>query len=108
MPDRKILFTAVICTDKPGAETAAARQDLLPAHLEYVETIMDQVLVAGPLYADDAETIIGSLFVYRTADEAAVRALLEADPYFKADFWAETRIEPFLAAAGSAVGGKNW
>ena len=108
MPEREALFTAVTCIDKPGAETTAARQDLLEVHLEYVETILDQILVAGPLYADDAETLIGSLLIYRTGDEAAARALLENDPYFKADFWSTVRYSPFLAAAGTAVGGKSW
>lgn len=108
MPDRDILFTAVVCIDKQGSESAAARLEHLEVHLEYVESIMDQILVAGPFYADDAETILGSLFVYRTGDEAAARALMDNDPYFKAGFWSELRWNPFLAAAGTAVGGKTW
>lgn len=108
MPDRERLSTVVVCTDKPGAETTAARQDVLAVHLEYVETILDRIMVAGPMYADDAETLIGSLYIFNTGDEAEARALLENDPYFKADFWAEIRINPFLGAAGTAVGGKTW
>ncbi len=108
MPDRESLFTAVTCIDKPGEETTKARQDLLAVHLEYIETILDQILVAGPLYDDDGETLVGSLYIYRTGDQAAARALLENDPYFAAGFWAEIRFNPFLAAAGTAVGGKTW
>ena len=108
MPDNENLFTAVTCIDKPGEESTTARQDLLAVHLEYVETILEQILVAGPLYDDDGETLVGSLFIYRTGDVAGARALLENDPYFEAGFWAEIRFNPFLAAAGTAVGGKTW
>lgn len=108
MPDRDILFTAVVCIDKPGPEAAVTRKDLLAVHLEYVETILEQIFVAGPLYGDDAKTIIGSLLIFRTGNEAAARALLENDPYFAADFWAEVHYNPFLGAAGTAVGGKSW
>ncbi len=107
MPDNENLFTAVTCIDKPGEETTALRQDMLAVHLDYIETILDEILVAGPLYDDDGETIAGSLLIYRAGDEAA-RALLQNDPYFKAGLWSEVRFNPFLAAAGTAVGGKTW
>jgi uncharacterized protein len=64
-------------------------------------------LVAGPLRTADGPTI-GSLLVYKAASEAQARALLEADPYFRADIWASVEIQPFWAVAGDWVGGKTW
>lgn len=52
--------------------------------------------------------MIGSLYIFRTGDADAARALLEADPYYRAGFWEVINAYPLLGAAGSAVGGKAW
>lgn len=95
----------VVSRDAPGAGPirAAARD----AHFAHVETILDKVAVAGPLKDADGN-FTGSLVVLHADSEAAARAILEADPYFKAGVWDEIRIEAFTAAAGSWIGGKIW
>lgn len=96
---------AILCRDAAGA--ALARATARDAHFAYVETILDRIAIAGPL--KDAEGgFTGSLFIVEAADEAAARALLEADPYFAADIWATCEISPFVPAAGGWIGGKIW
>lgn len=108
MADQSNRFVTVICTDRPGPDAGVARQEHLPAHLAYVEGIIDQFLVAGPLYDDDGVTIIGSLYIFKTDDVAVARQTLSDDPYLKADFWADVKFYPFLGAAGDAVGGTSY
>ncbi len=106
--DKRKLFVMVVCIDKLGNEAAAERQKYLMDHFKYIEPIMDEVLVAGPIFAEDNETIIGSTFIYKTADKKVAKELLEADPYFKANIWAKIEYHTFRGAIGDAVGGKAY
>ena len=98
-------FYAIITRDKPGAQPV--RMAKLKEHLVNLEGVIDRVAVAGPLRDADGQ-FSGSLLVVKAESEAAARAFLEQDPYFKADIWSEIRIEAFNAAAGDWVGGKTW
>ena len=99
------LFTIARCFDKPGKPAARRRKTFLADHLAHIENTIDDVFAAGPLYTYDHETIIGSLYIYKTDDVSTAKAMLKADPYYKADIWGEIRFTPFYAAAGSGVGG---
>lgn len=96
---------AIITHDKPGA--TAIRMEKLREHLAHVEAGLDRLAVAGPL-RDEAGNFTGSLLVVKAESEADARALLEHDPYFKADIWSNIEIRAFGAAAGDWVGGKTW
>jgi uncharacterized protein YciI len=110
VPARKTPFTAthvaVICHDGPDA--AARRKAASPAHMRYVESILDRLLMAGPLFDDSGATMIGSLYVFKTDSLPEARSLLEADPYFQAGFWQSVALRPTLPAAGDCVGGLIW
>jgi uncharacterized protein YciI len=59
-----------------------ARLELRPEHRRRLSELHEagQVRLAGP-WADES----GALLVFEVPDEAAVRAILEADPYYRAD-----------------------
>jgi len=58
------------------------RLTVRPAHRDYLRALHAEgsLVTAGP-WADDS----GALLVYDCPDEAAVRQILAADPYFVAD-----------------------
>jgi uncharacterized protein len=95
----------VLAWDAP--DSAAARAATRDAHFAHISTVVDRIAVAGPL-KDDAGATIGSLFVLSVESAAAAEALLRADPYFTAGIWAKWSILPFVAAAGTWVGGTTW
>lgn len=97
---------AVICHDGPDA--GPKRRAAAQAHLAYVETILDRLLMAGPLYSADGSAMIGSLYLFKTTSLDEARRLLEGDPYYKASFWNRVEVRPTLPAAGDCVGGKIW
>ena len=99
------LFTAVICHDKPGAKIARIRKQTLAVHLKHVEETIDDLLVAGPIFSPDGKSVNGSILIYKTGSEQQARAMLEADPYFKAGIWQNISFQTFYGAAGDAVGG---
>ena len=108
-PGRRSLVpgtVVVVCLDAP--ESQAARKAATPAHLLWVESMLDRIALAGPLYSDDGARMIGSLYVFKTDSLAEARAWLESDPFHAAGVWADVRLRPFLPAAGERVGGKVW
>jgi uncharacterized protein YciI len=96
---------AAYCVDAPNS--AEARLLHLNARLEHVETIMDKLLIAGPL-KDEAGAFTGSLIIFAVGEAAEAEALIERDPYRRAGVWKEVRLEPFLPVAGTLIGGRSW
>jgi uncharacterized protein len=96
------------CTDRTDIDTGALRRARREAHFAYIESIMDQLLVAGPLSAQDGAAHQGSVFVYRVDDEAQARRLLEDDPFWQAGIYADCQFRAFTPAAGRWAGGALW
>ncbi len=96
---------AVMAWDGPNG--TAKRDEFRRQHFAHIQTIIDKVLIAGPL-KDAAGAFTGSLVVVKADDEAEAEAILKSDPYFKAGVWDRWDIQFFLPAAGDWVGGKIW
>lgn len=95
-----------ICKDGPNgsARRAAASRD----HFKYIESVLGELNLAGPLYAPDSKTMIGSLYCLQTASLDKARSLVEEDPFFRAGVFASVDYYPHLPAAGKFIGGKIW
>ena len=104
------MATLCICTDKTEPETLAAelRKTHRDAHFAYIESIMTQVLVAGPIPTGDGRGQRGSAFLYATDDPENALALLHDDPYYRAGLYETVEVLPFVPAAGSWLGGGIW
>ncbi len=96
----------VVCRDGPLGELrrAAATAD----HLVYVESVLAELNVAGPLYDADGLRTVGSIFCLRTKSLARAREIIEGDPYFRAGVFDSVEYFPYLPAAGQYIGGKIW
>ncbi len=96
----------VLCRDI--ADSGDLRRQHLNRHLAYIESVMDQVAVAGPLSATAGGNLTSSCFVYHTDDRAAAETLLRDDPYYKAGLYATVEFRAFRPAAGTWIGGAAW
>lgn len=96
----------VICRD--AADSGALRQRYLKRHLAYVETVMDQIAVAGPMAKSVDGEYVGSCFVYRTDDRAVAESLLHKDPYFEVGLYREVEFHALHPKAGAWLGGATW
>ncbi|MGY8653090.1 MAG: YciI family protein [Verrucomicrobiia bacterium] len=76
-----MLFT-FICTDK--ADSLQIRKDARPAHIEYLDAHVDQLIYGGPLFGADNETPIGSLIIAEVDDREAAEKFADDDPYNQA------------------------
>ncbi len=88
-----MLFT-MFCIDKPGVMDT--RKEVLPAHIEYLATEPVNIVMSGPLVADDGETTIGSLYVFEAEDRAAVDEFQRNDPLVAADIWETVEVRAFI------------
>ena len=95
-----------LCEDGEGVDEL--RQTQLEPHLAYVETVLDQFQVAGPLREVGTVGIGASCFIYKAETLEAAKKLLTDDPYHAAGIYAKVRWFEFIPAAGEWVGGKNW
>ncbi|MEF2071605.1 YciI-like protein [Consotaella aegiceratis] len=86
------MLFALLCNDKPesGALRAANRED----HLAHLAKLGDSVKFAGPFLGDDGKPN-GSLVMIEAEDEAAARAIADADPYAKAGVFSSVTIRPW-------------
>ncbi len=96
----------VICRDV--ADAVPLRKRHLKRHLAYIESVMDQVAVAGPLSDASNGEFTGSCFIYHTDDLAVAESLLRNDPYFAAGLYQDVAFHAFRPAAGGWVGGATW
>lgn len=85
--------------DKPDAlETRMANR---PDHLEWAGQSVDQIKMAGPVFADDGTTFAGSVFVIEMETLDDVKAWAANDPYAKAGLFERVEIRPFTWAIGN-------
>jgi uncharacterized protein YciI len=96
----------VLCRDTPnGPQLRAAHTR---EHLSYIETVMGELNVAGPLFDDTGKQVIGSMYCLHTPSLIRAREIVENDPYFKAGVFATLEYLPHMPAAGKFIGGKTW
>jgi uncharacterized protein YciI len=88
------MLYALICTDKPGA--LPLRMANRPRHLEYLQSLGDTLVLAGPFTEVDGATMNGSLVVVEAPTLEAARAIAAGDPFVKAGVFAAVDIRPWL------------
>ncbi len=98
---------AYVCTCQDSESAAVLRERFLTDHLAYIETVMDQVFVAGAL-RDEADQVTGSCLIYHTETRQEALDLLRADPYFQAGVWQSFDCRKMRLAAGTWIGGAAW
>jgi uncharacterized protein YciI len=79
--------------DRAGA--AELRQRIRPEHKAYLAGVAERIAFAGPLVADDGQTMLGSLLVIDFADRDAALAWLRDEPFTRAGVYASTQVHAF-------------
>ena len=77
------------------ADAGDLRQRVRPEHKAYLAGVAERIAFAGPLLADDGQTMVGSLLVIDFTDRAAALAWLSAEPFTRAGLYAESQVQAF-------------
>lgn len=79
--------------DKPGA--GELRQRMRPEHKAYLGEQAARIAFAGPLLADDGQTMVGSLLAIDFPDREAAQRWLAQEPFSLAGLYAGTTVHAF-------------
>jgi uncharacterized protein YciI len=79
--------------DRPGAAEVRAR--VRPEHKAWLALVADRIAFAGPLLADDGQTMLGSLLVIDFAGRDAALAWQRDEPFTRAGLYAGSRLDAF-------------
>jgi uncharacterized protein YciI len=86
------MLFAITNIDKP--ESSALRAATREAHLGYLDSIVAQVVLAGPVLNAEGQPT-GSLLIVEAPDQAAAAAFAAADPYARAGLFGSVTIRPY-------------
>src|SRR4051812_34059928 len=89
-PGRRLKHFVALSLDRAdGLDTRLANR---PAHLDFLKANRERIRIGGPLLAPDGKRMIGSMLIVEAENEAEARALLEEDPYAKAELFQEVSV----------------
>jgi uncharacterized protein YciI len=86
------MFFAITNIDKP--DSAALRAATRDIHLGYLDSIVAQIRLAGPLLNAEGQSV-GSLLIVEAENQAAAEAFAAADPYAKAGLFESVTVMPY-------------
>ena len=84
--------------DKPGR--IETRKRLVEEHRAYQRECGVEIVMSGPLLAEDGETMIGSMFLIEAGGKEDVEAFVAGDPFKQNDVWGEARLTRFFRRHG--------
>lgn len=76
--------------DKPAS--LEVRKAHRPAHLQFLDEHKAVLLACGAKLNDDGSDLGGGIYIVDLESRDEARALIEADPFFKAGLFAEVKI----------------
>ena len=79
--------------DKPGG--GDIRKATRQRHLDWIASLTPRVKIAGPMFADDGATPIGSVMALEADSLEAAKAQFAKDPYAAAGLWQSTTVRQF-------------
>ncbi len=88
------MLFAAICIDKPGS--LDKRKANRPEHLNYLKSLGESLVLAGPFTEEDGTSMNGSLIVVEAPSLDAARQIIDGDPFAKAGIFASVEIRPWL------------
>jgi uncharacterized protein YciI len=69
--------TCCIALCRDVEDSAALRGAAMPAHLRYIESVLDELLLAAPLFDATGHRPVGSLYCVNTRDPARARVFTQ-------------------------------
>ena len=94
------MLYAIHCLDREN--TLSIRLENYDAHRDYLNTTQTNIVLAGPVTADDRSTPIGSLMIISVSSQEEAEHFNHSDPFYRLNVWDKTsiRIQPFIKRRG--------
>ena len=94
------MLYAIHCLDHANA--LSIRLENYDAHREYLNATETDIVLAGPVTADDGSTPIGSFMIISVDNQEEAQRFNQGDPFYRLNVWdkASIRIQPFVKRRG--------
>ena len=94
------MLYAIHCLDHANA--LAIRLENYDAHREDLNATETDIVLAGPVTADDRSTPIGSIMIISVNSQEEAERFNQGDPFYRLNVWdkASIRIQPFVKRRG--------
>ena len=94
------MLYAIHCLDHANA--LSIRLENYDAHREYLNATETDIILAGPVTADDRSTPIGSFMIISVNNQEEAEHFNQGDPFYRLNVWdkASIRIQPFIKRRG--------
>ena len=94
------MLYAIHCLDREN--TLSIRLENYDAHRNYLNTTQTNIVLAGPVTADDGSTPIGSVMIISVISKEEAERFNQGDPFYQLDIWNKDsiRIQPFIKRRG--------
>ncbi len=81
-----------------GPEGLERRPAVRPMHLEHLRELerLGKIKFAGPIFADDGATPVGSIVIFESEDLASARAHCAQDPYVLEGVFGQWDVNPAM------------
>jgi uncharacterized protein YciI len=88
------MLYALICTDKPNS--LGLRKAKRPEHVDYLQSLGDVLVIAGPFTEANGQTMNGSLIVVEAPSLETAQEIAAGDPFAQAGLFASVEIRPWI------------
>ena len=94
------MLYAIHCLDH--ANVLSTRLENYDAHRDYLNATETNIVLAGPVTADDSSTPIGSVMIVSVNSKEDAERFNQGDPFYRLNVWnkASIRIQPFIKRRG--------
>ena len=93
------MYYAIYCNDRPGR--LHVRQEIRPAHIDYLKSKGAMILAGGATLQEDNETMCGSLLIIEADSLAEAEDFAANDPFAKAGLFESVTVRPWRFALGT-------
>ncbi|MFJ3644178.1 YciI family protein [Streptomyces sp. NPDC090108] len=88
--------------DRPGS--LPLRHELLEQHWSYMDAYAKEMIARGPTFADDGETLTGSVHIVDLPDPAAARSFAFDEPNYQAGVYRDVLLRRWHNTLGRTMG----
>ncbi|MEU4878541.1 YciI family protein [Streptomyces sp. NPDC021608] len=91
------------CHHRDRAGSLALRDELLEAHWAYMDGFAGELIARGPTFADDGDTLTGSVHIVDLPDPAAARAFAFDEPNHQAGVYRDVLLRRWRNTLGRTM-----
>ncbi|MFE2039622.1 YciI family protein [Streptomyces sp. NPDC059477] len=92
-----------LCYHRDRTGSLSLRYELNDAHLSYMDGFAKEMIARGPTFADDGETLTGSVHILDLPDPAAARAFAFDEPNYQAGAYRDVLVRRWHNALGRTM-----